>query len=315
MKIYHYQRDDRQPNFGDELNQWLWPKLMPDCFSPQSPDNTHIFIGTGTLLNSRLPQRIQAAKRVSFIGTGAGYEQPIQQIPKHWHIYCVRGPMSAQQLNLPASKAVADGGILVNRIFTNTQPKHYSASFIPHIHHANYAADLWQSACNTANIPSIAPRWPVETVLTDVGQSQLLLAEAMHGAIVADALRVPWIPLVTSPRILSFKWQDWCQSVELTYQPQFVPPLPTYPRWGRGLRSGIAASLHWLSALQQNTSNTIQQTLQIRANLTSRRLNNIISTVKPNLSHPNVLSTRLDQLENHLEAFKLRHSQEQKPIS
>ena len=126
--------------------------------------------------------------------------------------------------------------------------------------------------------------------------------------IVADALRVPWIPLVTSPRILSFKWQDWCQSIELTYQPQFVPPLPTYPRWGRGLRSGIAASLHWLSSLQQNASNTIQQMLQVRANLTSMRLNNIISTVQPNLSHSDVLSARLAQLENHLEAFKLQHS-------
>ncbi|MEM1242640.1 MAG: hypothetical protein AAGI45_22650 [Cyanobacteria bacterium P01_H01_bin.26] len=119
MKIYHYQRNDRQPNFGDELNQWLWPQLMPDYFGPEHSknDDAHIFIGTGILLNSRLPQRIQAARHVSFIGTGAVYEQPLQQIPKHWHIYCVRGPLSAQQLHLPASKAIADGGILVNRIF------------------------------------------------------------------------------------------------------------------------------------------------------------------------------------------------------
>ncbi|MEM9980100.1 MAG: polysaccharide pyruvyl transferase family protein, partial [Cyanobacteria bacterium P01_D01_bin.2] len=310
MKIYHYQRNDRQPNFGDELNQWLWPQLMPDCFGPErsKDDDAHIFIGTGTLLNSRLPQRIQAAKHVSFIGTGAGYEQPLQQIPKHWHIYCVRGPLSAQQLHLPASKAVADGGILVNRIFTNSQPKRYSTSFIPHIHHANYAADLWESVCNAANIHYIDPRWPVETVLKDIGQSQLLLAEAMHGAIVADALRVPWIPLVTSPRILSFKWQDWCQSVELTYQPQFVPPLSPYPRWGRGLRSGTAASQHWWRALQQNIANTIQHTFPARVNLTAARLNNIISTVKPNLSHSEVLSARLAQLEQHIDVFKLEHS-------
>ncbi|MEM7061620.1 MAG: polysaccharide pyruvyl transferase family protein [Cyanobacteria bacterium P01_B01_bin.77] len=310
MKIYHYQRNDRQPNFGDELNQWLWPKLLPDCFGPECPkdDDTHIFIGTGTLLNSRLPQRIQAAKHVSFIGTGAGYEQPLQKIPKHWQIYCVRGPLSAQQLHLSAGKAVTDGGILVNRIFTKLQPKHYAASFIPHIHHANYAASLWKSACSNANIHYIDPRWPVETVLADIDQSQLLLAEAMHGAIIADALRVPWIPLITSPRILSFKWQDWCQSIALTYQPQFVPPLSSYPRWGKGVRSGIAASQHWWCALQQSTVNTLQHTFQSRANLTSKRLNTIISTVKPNLSHSDVFSARLDQLEHHLEVFKIQHS-------
>ncbi|MEO0870017.1 MAG: polysaccharide pyruvyl transferase family protein, partial [Cyanobacteria bacterium J06642_11] len=189
MKIYYYLRDDHQPNFGDELNIWLWPKFLDNCFD-QSSDC--LFIGTGTLLNNRLPKRTQSSKSVIIMGTGAGYEQPLKHIPDHWQIYCVRGPRSAQQLALPAAKAVADGGLLVNRVFPKSQHQPYAVSFMPHIHHANYAADPWQAVCQTTGIHYIDPRWPVEQTLTEISQSQLLLAEAMHGAIVADALRVPW---------------------------------------------------------------------------------------------------------------------------
>ena len=41
----------------------------------------------------------------------------------------------------------------------------------------------------------------------------------MHGAIVADALRIPWIPLKVMPDLLEFKWQDWCMSINVPYKP------------------------------------------------------------------------------------------------
>ena len=41
----------------------------------------------------------------------------------------------------------------------------------------------------------------------------------MHAAIVADTLRVPWVPLMTSSDINSFKWLDWTQSMRVPYQP------------------------------------------------------------------------------------------------
>ena len=47
----------------------------------------------------------------------------------------------------------------------------------------------------------------------------------MHGAIVADALRVPWIPVATNSTILSFKWQDWCSSIGVEYKPNYIERL------------------------------------------------------------------------------------------
>jgi succinoglycan biosynthesis protein ExoV len=41
----------------------------------------------------------------------------------------------------------------------------------------------------------------------------------MHAAIVADAMRVPWIPLVTSPQVNTFKWLDWTRSMKVQYAP------------------------------------------------------------------------------------------------
>jgi succinoglycan biosynthesis protein ExoV len=51
-----------------------------------------------------------------------------------------------------------------------------------------------------------------------------VVTEAMHGAIVADTLRIPWIPVVCSPEIATFKWRDWTASLDLPYRPIAIPP-------------------------------------------------------------------------------------------
>src|SRR3569623_1144475 len=50
------------------------------------------------------------------------------------------------------------------------------------------------------------------------------MTEAIHGAIVADTLRVPWIPVACSPEVAPFKWIDWTQSLGLDYRPIRLPP-------------------------------------------------------------------------------------------
>jgi succinoglycan biosynthesis protein ExoV len=101
----------------------------------------------------------------------------------------------------------------------------------------------------------VDPCWPVEQVLAAIGQTKVLLAEAMHGAIVADALGIPWIPIITSPRILTFKWRDWCSSLGLDYRPHYLMPSEQfYPSSARGLRSSLNYGKYWLTWLAQSPS-------------------------------------------------------------
>jgi succinoglycan biosynthesis protein ExoV len=69
----------------------------------------------------------------------------------------------------------------------------------------------------------IDPHWPVENVIGQMGRARLVVTEAMHGAIVADTLRIPWVPVVCSPAILPFKWIDWTESLDLDYRPRSIP--------------------------------------------------------------------------------------------
>jgi succinoglycan biosynthesis protein ExoV len=41
----------------------------------------------------------------------------------------------------------------------------------------------------------------------------------MHGAIVADTMRIPWIPVTMNPNVPAFKWNDWGQALRVPFAP------------------------------------------------------------------------------------------------
>jgi succinoglycan biosynthesis protein ExoV len=47
----------------------------------------------------------------------------------------------------------------------------------------------------------------------------------MHGAIVADALRVPWIPVKLYGQIVDFKWHDWAESLGMRLSLRPIAPV------------------------------------------------------------------------------------------
>lgn len=298
MKIFYYRRQDGQPNFGDELNTWLWPQLLPNFFDH---DDSTQFIGTGTLLNNRLPERTKTAQRLVVFSSGVGYEQSLSAIPSNWHIVCVRGPLSANHLGLPSKKAITDGGLLVRRCFKATGKKKTSHAFMPHIHHANFSDVAWKTLCADMGLGYIDPRWPIEQVLQAIGETEVLLAEAMHGAIVADALRTPWIPVVTSPRILDFKWRDWCASIKVPYRPWYLRPLSNYPKYSKGLRSSLKASKLWLKWGRQTL---ICQPSKILNQSIADNIASLIKNERPILSADKTVEQLTTCLEEALSSLK-----------
>jgi succinoglycan biosynthesis protein ExoV len=79
----------------------------------------------------------------------------------------------------------------------------------------------WEDVARDAGVDFVDPRWDVERVLIAIGSAGLLVTEAMHGAIVADALRTPWVPFAPISRQHHYKWQDWAATLDL--QVEFEP--------------------------------------------------------------------------------------------
>jgi succinoglycan biosynthesis protein ExoV len=215
MKPYYW--ESQHGNFGDDLNLWLWDFLLPG-FREVHPDV--LLVGVGTVLNRAL---LPAEGRKLVLGSGFGYGSlPDMSDTALWDIRCVRGPLTAEKVGVPAALGIVDPAVLVADMpeFQNL-PKRHKRSFVPHWESA--VAGLWPVTCSTVGMHYIDPRGEAKDVIREIAQSELIVAESMHGAILADAFRVPWVAVATSNSINSFKWRDWAATVGVEHRPRRIP--------------------------------------------------------------------------------------------
>ncbi|WP_421862689.1 polysaccharide pyruvyl transferase family protein [Motiliproteus sp.] len=207
MKLWYF--EDNGGNFGDALNPWFWSQVAPEL-ELSSPDS--LLLGIGTLINHRAPSGMP----VRVFGSGAGLGE-LPAAVADWDFYCVRGPLTAAQLGLDASKAVTDPAALCTRLYQpEDQQKRYRCSYMPHYMSQQWGN--WPALCAAAGVHYIDPTAPTFEIIDQIVQSEMLITEAMHGAIVADCYRVPWQAVANSGQ-LNPKWQDWMQSLEFSCGP------------------------------------------------------------------------------------------------
>ena len=219
MKLYYFTQSS---NFGDSLNGWLWQRLLPRAWD--TDDDTY-FAGIGTIINVNMP----AAARWIVFGSGVGYGG----LPAHfggpkWNVMALRGPLSTAVLGLPAGASVTDGAMLLAtlpELSPLASAERQGVVFVPHFEAERGAA--WRLACRKAGVEYIDPLGDSRAIIARIRRARLVIAEAMHAAIVADALRVPWVPVVSSPQVSTFKWLDWTRSMELPYEPVSLRPSST----------------------------------------------------------------------------------------
>ena len=201
-------------NFGDELNTLLWPRLLPGFFDENSAIR---FLGVGSVLDQRHPPEV--LKLVAGSGYG-GYERR-PKLDRNWIIHWVRGPRTAAMLGLPPTLALGDPAVLLPQALGFAAAAGNEIGFMPHFESAERGA--WQVASEHAGMRLIDPRDPPLAILQASGRCKLLLSEALHGVIVADALRVPWIPIRPLVRLHRAKWWDWAETVGLSPRFQSLP--------------------------------------------------------------------------------------------
>lgn len=235
MILYRWRGD--ATNFGDELNMLLWPRLLPGFFDD---DPAIRFLGIGSVLDQRHPPG--PIKIVA--GSGYGGYEPQARLDKNWFIHWVRGPRTAATLGLPTDRALGDPAALVPLAFDLATTAKTDIGFMPHFESA--ARGRWQHVAERAGVHLIDPRDPPMRILSAIARCRILLSEALHGVIVADALRVPWVPIRPLARMHRAKWLDWAEAMGLRLRFHRLPA-SSIAEWAQARSaSQWPVARHWL---------------------------------------------------------------------
>ncbi len=214
--ILEYHRGN---NFGDKLNTLIFNYYLPNFFND---DKSVYFLGIGTILGLK---KIQDSQKIVFSsGATDSMTNTYGDIPKidtSYDIFCVRGPLTSKLLGISPDKAITDGAALLYDFYDRKQEKIYEYSYIPHVGSEFFFPEM-ELLCKEIGINYISPKESTDIVLKKISQSKVIIAEAMHGAIVADALRVPWIPVKMYKTVNEFKWRDWTMSLNMDYSPNIL---------------------------------------------------------------------------------------------
>jgi len=216
MKLTYF--EGVPPNFGDELNAFVWDEILPAGFLDADP--SELFLGIGSILWDNYPT--EAKKIVAGSGYG-GYTAPPNMQDGSWDVIFVRGPRTAARFNLPAEKAICDSALLLRLLPTaDVKAKPTKVAFMPHFE--SLERGLWTQVCDRAQIPMIDPRGDPHEIMDRIRAVDVLITEAMHGAIVADALRTPWICARPVQALHQAKWLDWSESLNIVLRAHALYP-------------------------------------------------------------------------------------------
>ncbi len=208
----HYYRDEFG-NFGDDLNPWLWPRLLPELLNEKAEG---ALVGIGTIVNDQLPPGPKV-----IVGSGVGYGK-VPRLTDDWAVHFVRGPATARALGVPTSFAITDPAHLITQ-FIRPLPRGKGTVYVPH-HVSAYRAD-WRTVATAAGMHYVDPASNVLSVVEAIRSARLVVTSAMHGAILAEAFRVPWIRTKAYAHLNDFKWQDWGDSLGVDTTAELLPEL------------------------------------------------------------------------------------------
>ncbi|WP_019558814.1 polysaccharide pyruvyl transferase family protein [Thioalkalivibrio sp. ALE12] len=270
MYLYSYRK---RPNFGDALNDYLWPRFI-EIPLDATPSAEEAFVGIGTLLNEHLPR----TRILHIFGSGLGYGSVTPEATANWQVHFVRGPLTAKALNLDPKLAVTDPGLLLHLTDHKDAKKDIDCAFMPH---HTLCSERMQRLCEQAGLHFIHPEAPCEKVIDQIARSHRLVCSAMHGAIAAEALRVPWLPVTTNRQMLLSKWDDWAASVDTSIRFHNLPVI-----WAKPAPSVVG-----------------KITARIKAAAFRQKLERLARSRAFQLGTDAVLNDRLSRICEHIEIF------------
>ncbi|MFD3396211.1 polysaccharide pyruvyl transferase family protein [Alteromonas macleodii] len=220
MAVYYFK--DNRGNVGDDLNALI---LRHYFDLKKCEDAPFTLVGIGTLINNRLP----SSKAFNFFTTGYGYQKPPNFSETSVSAIGLRGPMTLAKIrpfleedeqNIP----LLDGAYLTPELIVNDEtPKAGRVGLIPHVD--SMVVGRWQEIAKRGQFYLIDPRWEPRKFISALTSCSAVITEAMHGAILADAYRVPWAGFAAYSHINTEKWFDWAESLSIPLKVTSVSPV------------------------------------------------------------------------------------------
>jgi hypothetical protein len=197
-------------NFGDDLNRTLWYRLFPDI---DQLSQEIVVAGIGTILSRKPAPKM----RKVVLGSGAGGPHVKLNIGNS-DIRWVRGPGSAKAVGAPRYLGIGDPAWLYSDLYDRFDADRSGAvGFIPHW--ATWRSFDWEKVAANAGLIGIDARLPPAQVMHKMRSCSRILTESLHGAVFADAMGIPWAPVVLAHRFNRFKWEDWCATIHRKFEP------------------------------------------------------------------------------------------------
>ena len=199
-------------NFGDDINRDIFEFLS----IPLGPG---AILGIGSILGLK---KFTTNENVYVFTSGFGGGQPgtygaIPSDLSNYKFLALRGPLTKKAIGIAAKEVdvLGDGALLAPIAISTTEKMtkiNSQVLLIPHVStilRFPRIADIARSL----GIEFMDPRTSGCTAAQIVRNSDLIIIEAMHGAILADAFDVPHIAVTFSSDVNRFKWQDYYLSV------------------------------------------------------------------------------------------------------
>lgn len=206
-----YYATSKNGNFGDDMNLWFWDHFLPG-WRDHDPDVT--LFGIGSILGTGV---VEKHGKVLVCGSGSGYGRLGPLDPQRVRISWVRGPLTARLLGLEDEVGISDPAALLSVMprFAGMSRGGGGAIFIPHRSTAQLDMD-WDRLGRACDVRVVLPNQAAEKVIDRIVGADMVVTESMHGAIMADAFRVPWAPIRISNQFNDHKWNDWAMGLGLT---------------------------------------------------------------------------------------------------
>ena len=209
-----------QGNFGDDLNEWIWDSLLPGW---RGWERAVTLVGVGTIFNDvHFPD--DRPGQFLILGSGVGYGAPPKdERARRFDIRSLRGPRSAQSLNLPESTGIVDPAMMIATLdaFKFVRPTGRPI-FVPHV--SSVDRHPWEQICAQIGVDYVSPSGDAQTVIRKIAGASLVIAESLHAAILADAFRVPWRAVSLTESFNREKWLDWGGSLQLVPEVRSLVP-------------------------------------------------------------------------------------------